>query len=89
MLNPFNPKQNSDPSGILAALRTRKRLLKNMQTSRVDDRIFQIVQESFEEALKKEHLMVMPEIAKKYLLAQIMKQLLMDMLGKLNNRKVA
>lgn len=89
MLNPFNPEQNSDPSGILAALRTRKRLLKNMQTSRVDDRIFQIVQESFEEALKKEHLMVMPEIAKKYLLAQIMKQLLMDMLGKLNNRKVA
>lgn len=89
MLNPFNPEQHSDPSGILAALRTRKRLLNNMQTSRVDDRIFQIVQESFEEALKKEHLMVMPEIAKKYLLAQIMKQLLMDMLGKLNNRKVA
>lgn len=89
MLNPFNPEQNSDPTGILAALRTQKRLTKNMQAARVDDRIFQVVQESFEEALKKEQLVVMPEVAKKYLLARIMKQVLMDMLGKLNNRKNA
>ena len=87
MLNPFNPEQNPDPSGILAGLRLQKRLLKDVQAARVDDRIFQAVQDAFEEALKKEQLIVMPDIAKKYLLVQIMKQVLMDMVSKLTNRK--
>jgi hypothetical protein len=87
MLNPFSPDQNPDPSGFLAASNLRKRLLKNIHAARVNDRIFQALQDAFEEALKKEHLVVMPDIAKKYLLAQIMKQVLMDMVNKLTNRK--
>jgi hypothetical protein len=89
MLNPFNPEQNPDPTGRLAALRIQKRLLKNIQTAGVDDRIFQVVQDAFEEALKKEQFIVLPDGAKKYLLAQIMKQVLVDMAGKLNDKKAA
>lgn len=87
MLNPFNPEQNSDPSGLLAGLRLQKRLLQNIHTARVDVQIFEIVQDAFEEALKKEQLVVMPDIAKKYLLAKLMKQVLMEMVTKLTNSK--
>lgn len=89
MLNPFNPEQNSDPSGFLAASRVQKRLLENVHTSGVDDRIFQAVQDAFEEALRKEHLVVLPGFAKKFLLARIMKQVLMDMVTRLTNTKIA
>jgi len=89
MLNPFDPQQDSDPTGILAGLRRQKKLLKDIQDTRIDDRIFQVVQDAFEEALKKEHVIVMPEIAKKYLLAQVMKQVLSDMIKKLDNRHIS
>ena len=89
MLNPFNPEQDSDPGGFLAASRFHKRLLENVHNAGVDDRIFQVVQEAFEDALKKEHMMVLPGVAKKYLLARIMKQVLMDMITRLTNTKIA
>jgi hypothetical protein len=84
MLNPFNPDQDSNPGGLLSGLLLEKRLLKKIQSAGVNDRIFQAVQDAFEEAIKKEQLVVMPEVAKKFLLAQIMKQVLKDMLQKLD-----
>ena len=89
MLNPFNPEENLDPSGFLAALRLEKRLLKNIDAAMVDDQIFQVIQNAFDEALKKEQLIVMPESAKKHLLARVMKQVLGSMLKKLDSRNPA
>ena len=89
MLNPFSPQQDSDPSGFLSALRLQKRLLKNMEAAKVDDQIFQVIQNALEDALRKEHLVIMPDIAKKHMLAQVMKHVLGNMLKKLDNRNNA
>lgn len=89
MLNPFSPQQDSDPSGLPPGLRFQNRLLKTIEAQNVDDQIFQVIQDAFEEALKKEHLVILPDIAKKHLLAQAMKHVLSDMLTKLDNKKTA
>ena len=79
--NPFGPPQ--DPSGIFSTLNIRKRLLQKVDAARVDDQIFQIVQHAFEDALKEEKT-VLARVEKKYLLAQVMKEVLGDMLKKLD-----
>lgn len=89
MLNPFNPEENSDPAGFFSGLRFERRLLKNIDAAQVEDQIFQVIQNALEEALKKEHIMVMPEIAKKHLLARVMKHVLGNMLKKIDSRKPA
>lgn len=89
MLNPFDPQQDSDPNTFFTGLRFQHRLFKSIDSANVDDRIFQAIQDAFEEALKKEHLMILPEIAKKHLLAQAMKHVLGNMLKKLDDRKPA
>jgi hypothetical protein len=86
MLNSFDPQQDSNPGGLTEGLLLEKRLLKKVQSGGVNDRIFQAVQDAFEEALKKEHMVVMPEIAKKFLLAHVMKQVLKDMIRKLDRK---
>ena len=81
MKNPFGPQQ--DP-GLYAYVNLQKRMLKNVQAAKVNDQIFNVIQKSFEDALKYENIVLSgPE--KKRMLAQIMKQVLNDMLSKLDD----
>ena len=79
MKNPFGPQQ--DP-GLYAYVNLQKRMLKNVKDARVNDQIFNVVQKTFEKALMRENILLStPE--KQRMLAQIMKQVLTDMLSKL------
>jgi hypothetical protein len=80
--NPFGPQQ--DPSGLFSSLNARQRLLKNIRAAKVDDQIFQVIQNAFEEALSKENV-VLSRAERQYLLAHVMKQVLTDMVNKLDN----
>jgi hypothetical protein len=81
MNNPFGPQQ--DP-GLYSYVNLQKRMLKNVQAARVNDQIFNVVQNAFEEALRHENIALSgPE--KKRMLAQIMKQVLTGMLSKLDD----
>jgi hypothetical protein len=81
MKNPFGPQQ--DP-GLYAYANLQKRMLKNVQAAQVNDQIFSLVQKLFEKALIGENIALSaPE--KKRMLAQIMKQVLSDMLSKLDD----
>jgi hypothetical protein len=81
MKNPFGPQQ--DP-GLYSYVNLQKRMLKNIKDARVDDQIFSVVQKTFEKALLGENILLSaPE--KQRMLAQIMKQVLTDMLSKLDN----
>ena len=80
MKNPFGPQE--DP-GLYAYANLQKRMLKNVQAARVNDQIFNVIQKTFEDALKHE-VIVLSGPEKKRMLAQIMKQVLTDMLSKLD-----
>jgi hypothetical protein len=80
MNNPFGPQQ--DP-GLYSYVNLQGRMLKKVQAARVNDQIFSAVQNAFEDALKKENI-VLSSPEKKRMLAQIMKQVLTDMLSKLD-----
>jgi len=81
MQNPFGPQP--DP-GLYSYLNLKKRLYKNIQAAGVKDEIFRAVQKAFEAALDKEKLpLSRPE--RKRLLAQVMKDVLSDMLTKLES----
>jgi hypothetical protein len=81
MKNPFGPQQ--DP-GLYSYVNLQKRMLKNVQAARVNDQIFNVIQKTFEDALRHENIPLSgPE--KKRMLAQIMKQVLTDMLSKLDD----
>jgi len=81
MKNPFDPQQ--DP-GLYSYVNLQKRMLKNVQAARVNDQIFNVIQKTFEDALKHE-VIVLSGPEKKRMLAQIMKQVLSDMLSKLDD----
>lgn len=82
MLNPFGPQK--DP-GLFSYINLKKRILQDVKAARVDDQIFEVVQKAFEDALKKDHVVILLErFEKKRLLAQIMKQVLSDMVRKLD-----
>ena len=84
--NPFGPQQ--DPGGLFAALTLHKRLLKDIHAAKVDDQIFRVIQNALEDALKKDNIhILMPEVAKNPLLAQVMKQVLGDMLKRLEDSR--
>ncbi len=81
MKNPFGPQQ--DP-GLYAYVNLQKRMLKNIQEARVNDQIFSVVQKAFEKALIGENILLSaPE--KQRMLAQIMKQVLSDMLSRMDD----
>jgi hypothetical protein len=81
MKNPFGPQE--DP-GLYAYANLQKRMLKSIQAARVNDQIFNVIQKTFEDALRHEN-MVLSGPEKKRMLAQIMKQVLSDMLSKLDD----
>jgi hypothetical protein len=81
MKNPFGPQ--NDP-GLYAYATLHKRMLKHVQDARINDQIFNVVQKTFEKALIGENI-VLSAPEKKRMLAQIMKQVLSDMLSKLDD----
>ena len=78
MLNPFAPKE--DPGSYIDL---RKRMLRHVQSSKVNDKIFEVVQNSYEQALIRENV-ILSRAERSRLLSQIMKIVLKDMLDKLD-----
>lgn len=82
MLNPFGSQQDPGPSSYV---NLKKRMLQNVQAAKIDDQIFQVVQNAFENALQKENV-VLSRPERKRLFAQILKSVLEDMVKKLDDR---
>ena len=82
MLNPFGPQQ--DP-GLFSYVNLKKRILQNVKAARVDDQIFEVVKKAYEDSLNKENGVIwLARFERKRLLAQVMKQVLSDMVRKLD-----
>ena len=82
MLNPFGPPQ--DP-GLYSYVNLKQRMLKKVQSPGVNDQIFQVVQNAFEEALNSERIpLSRPE--RKRLFLQILRSVLADMVQRIDNR---
>jgi hypothetical protein len=81
MQNPFGPQR--DP-GLYSYVNLQKRVLQNIHAAGINDQIFNAVQKAFEDALKKENIPLI-QMEKKRLLAQVMKQVLTNMLTKLDS----
>ena len=81
MLNPFGPQQ--DP-GLSSYANLQKRMLQNIRASKINDQIFLVVQNAFENALQKENV-VLSRPERKRLFSQILKSVLQDMVNKLEN----
>ncbi len=81
-LNPFGPQQ--DP-GLSSYINLKKRMLQNVQAVKIDDQIFQVVQNAFENAMQKENI-VLSRPERKRLFAQILKSVLEEMVRKLDDR---
>ena len=78
--NPFAPQSDSNSYTNL-----KKRMFRQIQTPRVSDQVLEIVQKAFDEALKKENIVLsLPE--RKRMFSQILKQMRDDMLKKLEER---
>lgn len=81
-MNPFGPQQEP---GLSSYVNLKQRILKKVQAAKLEDQIFQIVQNAFEEALDKENVLLSrPE--RKRLFSQILLAVLNDMAGKLDAR---
>lgn len=79
MKNAFGPA----PESLYSYLR--KQTLQHVQATKVNDQIFQVVQKSFEEALRFENIVLsLPE--RKRLLSQILRAVLEGMIKKLDDR---
>lgn len=79
MKNPFDPKNES----LSSFFNLQKRMLQKVQSSNVDDHITEIVQMAFEEALASEKV-TLDKTERKFLLQQITKLVLQDLLKKYN-----
>ena len=80
MRNPFNPSQDPGPYFDL-----KKRMLEKVQSAKVNDQIFEVVQQAYEHAIRSENI-VLSRSEKQRLLFQILKSVLEDMVKKLDNR---
>jgi hypothetical protein len=81
MVNPFGSQQDPD---LFSSVNLQKRLLKNVQATRVNDQIFRVVQNAFEEALRHENVVLSrPERTRMF--SRILKSVLEDMIQKLDN----
>ena len=81
MKNPFGP----EPDSLSSYVNLQKRMLQHVQTTRVNDQIFQVVHKAFEDALRLENIVLSPP-ERKRMLSQILRAVLEDMLKKLDNR---
>jgi hypothetical protein len=82
MLNPFGQQQDSGSNIDL-----KKRMLQHVQSAKINDQIFQVVQRAYENALKTENI-VLSRPERKRLLSQILKDVLDDMIQKLDKSSV-
>ena len=80
MLNPFASQSDSG-----SYVNLQKRMLQKVQSAKVNDRIFEIAQKAFENAMKAENI-VLSRPERKRLLSQILKVVLDDMINKLDDR---
>ena len=80
MKNPFGSEPDS---GSYVDLR--KRMFQRLQSFKVNDQIFEVIQVAYEDALKEEHIILSgPE--RRRMLSQISKSVLEDMIQKLDGR---
>jgi hypothetical protein len=82
MKNPFGPQQ--DP-GLSSYVNLQKRMIQRVQSAKVSDQIFEVVQNAYEDALKAENI-VLSRPERKRMLSQILKSVLEDMIKKLDDR---
>jgi hypothetical protein len=81
MKNPFGP----DPESLPSYINLQKRMLQHVRATKVNDQIFQVVQQSFEDALRLENI-VLSQPERKRMLSQMLRAVLEDMLKKLDKR---
>jgi hypothetical protein len=80
MLNPFGPEKEP---GLIYYAGLQKRMLQRVQLAKINDQVFQAVQQAYEDALKAEGIVISrPERIR--MLYQILKLVLADMLKKLD-----
>jgi len=80
MKNPFGP----DPDSYHSYVNLKQRILAIVQTKKVYDQIFEVVQVAYENAVNAENVMLTRE-DRKHLFAQILRLLLEDMIQKLDS----
>ena len=79
MQNPFGPQPDSG-----SYIDLKKRMLQRLQSFKVNNKILEVLQVAYEDALKEEHVILStPE--RKRMLSQISKSVLEDMLKKLDH----
>ena len=78
MQNPFGSQQIPG-----SYVNLKERMFKKVKSAKVNDRIFEIVQEAYENALKEENI-VLSRPERKRLFSQILKLVLEDMIKKLD-----
>jgi hypothetical protein len=83
MKNPFGP----DPESFHSYENLKQRMLQLVQTAKVYDQIFQVVQTAYEDALKAENI-VLSRSEQKRMLSQILRLMLEDMIKKLDKSSV-
>jgi hypothetical protein len=81
MLNPFG--EQPVPGSYIDL---KKRMLRHVQSSSVDDQFFRAVQVAYEEALKRENI-ILSRPERKRMFAQILRSVLEDMIKKLDDRE--
>ncbi len=81
MKNPFGP----DPESYHSYVNLKKRMFQRVQSAKVYDQIFQIVQKAYEGALNTENI-ILSRAERKRMFAQILRLVLEDMLKKLDER---
>ena len=83
MQNPFDSQPDS---GSYVDLK--KRMLQRVQSFKVNDQIFEIIQVAYEDALKEENI-VLSNPERKRMLSQILKSVLEEMLKQLDRRSTS
>lgn len=83
MKNPFGPEPYPHPSSV----NLKKRMLQHVESAKVKDQIFQVVQKAYEDALRQENI-VLSRPERQRLLSQILKHVLDDMVQKLDKGAV-
>ena len=80
MQNPFKSQQDFG-----SYVNLQKRMFQKVQAAKVYDRIFEVVQQAYEDALKEENI-VLSRPERKRLLSQILRLVLDDMIKKIDDR---
>jgi hypothetical protein len=83
MQNPFGSQPDSG-----SYIDLKKRMLERIQSFKVNDQIFEVIQVAYEDALKQEQI-ILSSPERKRMLSQILKSILEDMIRKLDSRQGA